>query len=71
MGPEYPACTRSSPRLTLNVPPGAEMVLVTDKERTGSGGASAYGWLAPGELRLFEQSGRDKARASLAETSSS
>jgi hypothetical protein len=31
--------------------------------------ASAFGWLAPGELRLFELSERDNASAWLAETS--
>jgi SpoIIAA-like len=45
------------------------MALVTDKGWVRHG-ASAFGWLAPGELRLFEPSERDKARAWLAETSS-
>jgi hypothetical protein len=42
------------------------MALVTDKDWVRRG-ASAFGWLAPGELRLFELSERDKARAWLAE----
>ncbi len=46
------------------------MALVTDKDWVRHG-ASAFGWLAPGELRLFEPSEQDKARAWLAETSSS
>jgi hypothetical protein len=33
-------------------------------------GASAFGWLAPGELRLFEPSEREEARAWLGATSS-
>ena len=45
------------------------MALVTDKDWVRHG-ASAFGWLAPGELRLFEPSERDKARAWLAETAS-
>lgn len=44
------------------------MALVTDKDWVRHG-ASAFGWLAPGELRLFEPSERDKARAWLSETS--
>jgi SpoIIAA-like len=44
------------------------MALVTDKDWVRHG-ASAFGWLAPGELRLFELSERDNARAWLAETS--
>jgi SpoIIAA-like len=44
------------------------MALVTDKDWVRHG-ASAFGWLAPGELRLFESSERDEARAWLAETS--
>lgn len=44
------------------------MALVTDKDWIRNG-VSAYGWLAPGELRLFEPSERDKGRAWLAETS--
>ena len=43
------------------------MALVTDKDWVRHG-ASAFGWLAPGELRLFEPSERDDARAWLAET---
>jgi hypothetical protein len=42
------------------------MALVTDKDWVRYG-ASAFGWLAPGELRLFELSERDDARAWLAE----
>ena len=45
------------------------MALVTDKDWIRHG-ASAFGWLAPGELRLFELAERGKARAWLAETSS-
>jgi SpoIIAA-like len=45
------------------------MALVTNKDWVRHG-ASAFGWLAPGELRLFEPSERDQARAWLAETSS-
>jgi SpoIIAA-like len=45
------------------------MALVTDKDWVRHG-ASAFGWLAPGELHLFVPSERDKARAWLAETSS-
>ncbi len=43
------------------------MALVTDKDWIRHA-ASAFGWLAPGELRLFELSERDKARTWLAET---
>jgi hypothetical protein len=43
------------------------MALVTDKDWVRHG-ASAFGWLAPGELRLFELSERDGARAWLAES---
>ena len=46
------------------------MALVTDKDWIRHG-ASAVGWLTPGELRLFEPSEQDNARAWLAETSSS
>ena len=42
------------------------MALVTDKDWVRHG-ASAFGWLAPGELRLFEPSEADAARAWLAE----
>ena len=45
------------------------MALVTEKDWVRHG-ASAFGWLAPGELRLFELSERDKARGWLAETRS-
>ena len=45
------------------------MALVTDKDWVKHG-ATAFGWLAPGELRLFEPVERDAARAWLAETSS-
>jgi SpoIIAA-like len=45
------------------------MALVTDEDWVRHG-ASAFGWLAPGELRLFELSERDAAQAWLAETSS-
>jgi SpoIIAA-like len=45
------------------------MALVTDKDWVRHG-ASAFGWLAPGELRLFEPSEQDEARAWLGETSS-
>lgn len=38
------------------------MALVTDKDWVRHG-ASAFGWLAPGELRLFEPFERDEARA--------
>jgi SpoIIAA-like len=38
------------------------MALVTDKDLVRHG-ASAFGWLAPGELRLFEPSERKEARA--------
>lgn len=37
------------------------MALVTDKDWVRHG-ASAFGWLAPGELRLFEPSEREEAR---------
>jgi hypothetical protein len=45
------------------------MALVTDKDWVRHG-ASAFGWLAPGELRLFEPSERDEARAWLGATES-
>jgi SpoIIAA-like len=45
------------------------MALVTDKDWVRHG-ASAFGWLAPGELRLFELSETDQARAWLGETPS-
>ena len=45
------------------------MALVTDKDWVKHG-ATAFGWLAPGELRLFEPLEREAARAWLAETSS-
>jgi SpoIIAA-like len=45
------------------------MALVTDKDWLRHR-ASAFGWLALGELRLFELSERDEARAWLGETSS-
>lgn len=45
------------------------MALVADKDWVRHG-ASAFGWLAPGELRLFASSERYEARAWLAETSS-
>jgi hypothetical protein len=38
------------------------MALVTDKDWIRHG-ASAFGWLAPGELRLFEPSEREEAHA--------
>ena len=38
------------------------MALVTDKDWVRHA-ASAFGWLAPGELRLFDPSERDQARA--------
>jgi len=44
------------------------MALVTDKDWVRHG-ASAFGWLAPGELRLFELSEREEARAWLGATS--
>jgi SpoIIAA-like len=44
------------------------MALVTDID-WAKYGASAFGWLAPGELRLFEPAERDKARAWLGEES--
>jgi hypothetical protein len=43
------------------------MALVTDKNWVRHG-ASAFGWLAPGELHLFELSEQDEARSWLAET---
>ena len=43
------------------------MALVTDKDWVRHA-ASAFGWLAPGELRLFELSERETARSWLAET---
>jgi hypothetical protein len=42
------------------------MALVTDKDWVRHG-ASAFGWLAPGALRLFEPSELEKARAWLSE----
>jgi hypothetical protein len=45
------------------------MALVTDKDWVRHG-AGAFGWLAPGELRLFEPSERDEARAWLGATES-
>ena len=45
------------------------MALVTDKDWVRHG-ASAFGWLAPGELRLFELSERDAALAWLAQPAS-
>jgi SpoIIAA-like len=45
------------------------MALVTDKDWVRHG-ASAFGWLAPGELRLFEPSEREEARAWLGARSS-
>ena len=45
------------------------MALVTDKDWVKYG-ASAFGWLVPGELRLFEPHEREAARTWLAETSS-
>lgn len=45
------------------------MALVTDKDWVRNG-ASWFGWLAPGELRLFEPSERDEARAWMAEAPS-
>jgi hypothetical protein len=45
------------------------MALVTDKDWVRHG-ASAFGWQAPGELRLFDLAERDTARAWMAETSS-
>jgi hypothetical protein len=45
------------------------MALVTNKDWVKHG-ATAFGWLAPGELRLFEPHERETARAWLAETSS-
>jgi SpoIIAA-like len=44
------------------------MALVTDKDWVKYG-ASAFAWLAPGELRLFERSEQEAARAWLGETS--
>jgi len=46
------------------------MALVTDKDWVRHG-ANAFGWLAPGELRLFDPSEQAEARAWLAETASS
>jgi SpoIIAA-like len=46
------------------------MALVTNEDWIRHA-ASAFGWLAPGELRLFQPSELDKARAWLAEISSS
>lgn len=43
------------------------MALVTNKDWVRHG-ASAFGWLAPGELRLFEPSERDTVRAWLGAT---
>jgi SpoIIAA-like len=45
------------------------MALVTDKDWVRHG-ASAFGWLAPGELRLFGLSESQEARAWLSEASS-
>lgn len=45
------------------------MALVTDKDWVRHA-ASAFGWLAPGELRLFEPPERNEARAWLAGPSS-
>jgi SpoIIAA-like len=45
------------------------MALITDKGWVRHG-ASAFGWLAPGVLRLFEPSDRDEARAWLGATAS-
>jgi hypothetical protein len=42
------------------------MALVTDKDWVRHG-ASAFGWLAPGDLRLFEPSECENARAWLSE----
>ena len=42
------------------------MALVTDRDWVRHG-ASAFGWLAPGELRLFDPAERDAARVWLAE----
>ncbi len=44
------------------------MALVTDKDWVKHG-ASVFGWLAPGELRLFEPGEREEARAWLGGTS--
>ena len=41
------------------------MALVTDKDWVRHG-ASTFGWLAPGELRVFDPSERDAARAWIA-----
>jgi SpoIIAA-like len=38
------------------------LALVTDKDWIRRG-VSAFGWMAPGDLRLFEPSARDEARA--------
>jgi hypothetical protein len=43
------------------------MALVTDRDWVRNG-AAALGWLAPGELRLFELSEREQARAWLGAT---
>jgi SpoIIAA-like len=45
------------------------MALVTDVDWVRYG-ASAFGWLAPGELRLFEPATRDEARGWVSQTSS-
>ena len=45
------------------------MALVTDKDWVRHG-ASAFGWLAPGELRLFELSQQDEAKSWIGQTSS-
>jgi SpoIIAA-like len=45
------------------------MAFVTDIDWVKYG-ASAFGWLAPDELRLFELAERDEARAWLGESSS-
>jgi SpoIIAA-like len=45
------------------------MAHVTDRDWVRHG-ASAFGWLAPGELRLFERSEQEEARAWLGATSS-
>ena len=45
------------------------MALVTDKDWVRHG-ASAFGWLAPGELRLFELSQQDEAKRWIGQTSS-
>jgi hypothetical protein len=52
----------------------APILLGADGARTDKDwvrhGASAFGWLAPGELRLFEPSERDEARRWLGTTES-